>query len=213
MYRTVAAILTLSAGWMSGQEPIVHRSEIWVDTVKRGDIARMVRGLGVLAAQRTVELKIPQPQAQEVKAGQKAVIDTGRGRVGGTVGRVDPSVTAGIVRIEVQLESDPPPGVGSGANVDGTIHLLTLKDAVYVGRPATGLSERAGTIFRLDADGQHAVRVQVEFGLTALRTVGTRDGSRPDDKVVEIRAGLQPGDKVLLSDMSAFRDKERVRLQ
>jgi len=76
-----------------------------------------------------------------------------------------------------------------------------LTDVIYVGGPAnrlSELSEQTGTIFRLDRDGQHAVRTQVEFGLTGRSTAEIRF-----DKVIEIRSGLRPGDEVILSDTSA----------
>jgi HlyD family secretion protein len=90
-------------------------------------------------------------------------------------------------------------------------HLLALKDVLYVGGPSdelSALSERSRTMFRPDADGRHAVKVQVEFGLTG------RSPREPSfDKVIEIRSGLRPGDTLILSDMTAFTEKDRVRIQ
>jgi hypothetical protein len=50
--------------------------------------------------------------------------------------------------------------------------------------------------------------VRVEFGLTGRSTGETRF-----DKVIEIRSGLQPGDTVVVSDMSVFNGKDRIRVQ
>ena len=57
-----------------------------------------------------------------------------------------------------------------------------------------------GTIFKVEPDGQHATRVKVHYGQGSVNTV-------------EIRSGLQAGDQVILSDMSAHKGQDRVRLQ
>ena len=93
------------------------------------------------------------------------------------------------------------------------IHVSTLKDVVYVARPHSAQSESTLGIFRLEADGLHAVRRQVEFGFTAFSTAEKVGVQQPAEPVIEIRSGLQPGDKVILSDMSAYKDANQVRLQ
>jgi hypothetical protein len=65
----------------------------------------------------------------------------------------------------------------------------------------------------VEPDGQHAVRRRVEFGLTALTAVDTPGGIRRPDPVIEIRSGREPRDTVILSEMSAFKDVDRVRVQ
>ena len=211
MYRTLAVLLMLVPGVMTGQEPIVRKSALQVNTVKHGDLIQMVRGLGVLKAERTAEVKIASSMVQRVELGQTSVIDTGQRTVTGRVVRIHVGGADDMTLIEVALDSDPPQGVRPGQNVDGAIHVLTLKDVVYVGGPAdelSALSERTGTMFKMEPDGQHAVRTHVEFGLTGWST-----GETGYEKVIEIRSGLRPGNTVIMSDMSAFKDKERVRVQ
>ena len=87
----------------------------------------------------------------------------------------------------------------------------TRNDVLYVGGPADRLSileQQSETLFRLEPDGQHVVGTRVVFG-----RIGRSTGETRFDKVIEIRSGLQPGDEVVLSDMSAFKGKDRVRLQ
>ena len=101
--------------------------------------------------------------------------------------------------------------MSAGRAVDGAIYLLILNDVIYVAGPADRLStleQQSETLFRLEPDGQHAVGVRVVFGPTGRST-----GESRFDKVIEIRSGLQPGDEVVLSDMSAFKGKDRIRLQ
>lgn len=200
MKQAVAAVLmTLGAAAVFGQDAVVERSTIWVDAVNRGDMAVMVRGRGMLTANLTAELNIPDSQAKQVQAGQKALIDTRRGIVTGTVTRIDGSVVNDLRTVEVKLEGDLPPGAHPGLAIEGTIQITTLNDVVFVGRPVVGAPESVGTLFKLEPDGQHVVRAKVQYGRSSVN-------------LIEIRSGLQPGDRVIVSDMSSFAAQERVRL-
>jgi len=211
MRLALATLLILPTFVMFAQTPVAQRSAILVNTVKRGDVVQVVRGLGVLKAQRLAEVRISEMYAQQIKAGQKATVDTGKGTAPARVAHVDNAIVDGTVRVELQMDADPPSGVSPGKSVDGTIVLLTMKDVMYVGGPTPRLSELEGqseTIFRLEPNGSHASRVRVEYGLT-----GRSAGETRFDKVIVIRSGLQVGNTVILSDMSTFKGSDRVRLQ
>jgi len=195
----VATLLSATTILGFGQDPVVAKSTIWLDTVKRGDMIRTVRALGMLGANKTAELRIPESQVRDVKPGQAAHLDTRNGMVNGQVRRVV-VVTDGPARVEVAVEDALPKGAVPGLNVDGTIDLEILKDVVYVGRPVMGTPQSNGVLFKRAADGQYATRVTVQYGRASVNTI-------------EVVSGLQPGDQVILSDMSAYATKERVRLQ
>ena len=187
-----AAVILVTAAF--GQEPAVERSAIWSDTVKRGDLPIMLRGLGVLAADKTAEIKLQEDLIKQVQPGQTATVDTGQGVVNGKVARVGQAVV--VVKLDEPLSD----AVRPGRDVDATIYIRTLKDVMYVGRPVVYALNGENTIFLMDADGQHATRVKVQYGAGSINRV-------------EIRSGLQPGDRVILSDMSAYKDQQRVRVQ
>ena len=183
-----------------GQEAVVQKTTIWVDTVKRGEMTRSVRGLGVLAANRIAEVRVAETQAQDITPGQTAHLDTRNGVVRGKVIRVFPGVAKGLVKVNVQVEGALPPGAVPGLNVDGTIDVEVLKDVISVGRPVMGSPPSEGVLFKLEGDGQHASKVTVQYGRAGATTI-------------EVLSGLQPGDQVILSDMSAVATKDRVRIQ
>src|SRR5262245_15558588 len=117
-----------------GQEAVVQKSTIWVDTVKRGDMTRAVRGLGMLARNNIAEVSIPAAQAHEIKIGQPADIDTGRGGlVKGKVTRVLPVAANEATKVEVQAERALPE---TRETLDVIVQLELLRDVLYVGRPA-----------------------------------------------------------------------------
>ena len=145
------------------------------------------------------ELRIAETQAKDVQIGQRASIDTRNGIIPGHVTRIDPAVENGTVTVDVALDGELPRGARPDLTVDGTIELERLDDVVFVGRPVFGQEESVVSLFRVDADGTHANRTQVSLGRASVNAI-------------EVRDGLQPGDRVVLSDMSAWDQFDRVRI-
>lgn len=146
------------------------------------------------------ELRIPETQAKDVVLGQRASIDTRNGIVSGRVSRIDPAVQQGTVTVDVKLEGALPAGARPDLSVDGTIEIERLDDVLFVGRPAYGQGESVVGLFKLDPKGEAAQRVQVKLGKSSVNTI-------------EVQGGLDEGDRVILSDMSAWDAVDRIRLQ
>ncbi len=146
------------------------------------------------------EIKIPETQAKDITIGQPATVDTRNGIVKGQVSRIDPSVQNGTVTVDVQITDPLPQGSRPDLSVDGTIELENLRDVLYVGRPVHGQSDSTIGLFKLDPDGSEATRVNVQLGKSSVNTV-------------VILKGLNVGDKVILSDMSAMDAYDRIRLR
>ena len=138
------------------------------------------------------EIKIAETQAKDVAIGQAASIDTRNGIVKGVVSRIDPSVQNGTVSVDVQIIDPLPVGARPDLSVDGAIELEKLRDVLYVGRPVHGQSDSTVGLFKLVDDGSEATRVNVKLGKSSVNSI-------------EILQGLKVGDKVILSDMSAWR--------
>lgn len=146
------------------------------------------------------EIKIAETQAKDASIGQLASIDTRNGVVKGHVSRIDPSVLNGTVTVDVAIDDPLPVGARPDLSVDGTVVIENLKDVMYVGRPVHGQSDSTIGIFKLDEDGTEASRVNVKLGRSSVNTI-------------EIVQGLKVGDKVILSDMSAWDNFDRIRLK
>ncbi|MDP1579883.1 MAG: HlyD family efflux transporter periplasmic adaptor subunit [Candidatus Didemnitutus sp.] len=145
------------------------------------------------------EVRIAETQAKDIALGQLAQIDTRNGIVEGRVSRIDPAVQNGTVLVDVSIVNDLPRGARPDLSVDGTIELERLDDVVFVGRPAFGQERSTVGIFKIDPSTGEAVRTQVQLGRSSVNTV-------------EIIHGLQPGDRVILSDMSQWDANDRIRL-
>jgi multidrug efflux pump subunit AcrA (membrane-fusion protein) len=164
--------------------------------VAAGAILAKVAEPGSLKA----ELKIAETQAKDITVGQIASIDTRNGLITGRVIRLDPAVdkSNGTVKVDVALEGELPKGVRPDLTVDGTIEIERLTDVLYMGRPAFGQANSTVGIFKIMPGGE-AVRTQVRLG-------------RGSVNAIEIVEGIQAGDQVILSDMSAWGALDRVKL-
>ena len=151
------------------------------------------------------ELKIAETQVKGITIGLPAVIDTrlagggSNGLIEGHVSRIDPSILNGTVTVDVALNGRLPDGARPDLSVDGTIQLEKLDDVVYVGRPIYGQEGSTVQLFKIDPDGKYANKVKVTFGRTSVTSI-------------EVRQGLRVGDRVILSDMSAFDNVDRIKL-
>ena len=162
--------------------------------VSQGTILAKIAQPGRLRA----ELQIAETQVKDVALGQIASIDTRNGIIPGQVIRIDPASVNGTVKVDVQLNGEYPKGVRPDLSVDGTIEVERLPDVMYVGRPAYGQADTTVSMFKWLPNGE-AVRVQVKLGRTSVNTI-------------EIKEGLQIGDRVILSDMSAWDSYDRLRI-
>jgi HlyD family secretion protein len=151
------------------------------------------------------ELKIAETSVKDIAIGQPAVIDTRLagsgwdGIVHGQVSRIDPSILNGTVTVDVALKGPLPNALRPDLSVDGTITYAKLDDVVYVGRPVFGQQDASVRLFKVEPDGKYANAVKVTFGRSSVNNI-------------EIKEGLKVGDKVILSDMSAYDSYDRIKL-
>jgi HlyD family secretion protein len=165
---------------------------------------RVAQGTPLAKVSQPTELKaslqIAETQAKDVQIGQKASIDTHNGIIPGHVMRIDPSVINGTRVVDVKLDGPLPQGAVPDLSVEGTVEIERLADVLYVGRPVHGDADSTVGLFKLIDGGSEAVRVPVGIGSESVNTV-------------EVRKGLNVGDSVILSDMSAWDNYDRVELK
>lgn len=171
------------------QVPVEEGQQVMAGT----NLARVARPDVLMA-----ELRIAETQAKDIAIGQAVKVDTRNGIVMGEVMRIDPAVLNGTVQIDVDLPGELPPGARPDLSVDGTVEIERLTDVLYVGRPAFGQPNSQTTLFRINGDGR-ALRVPVQLGRASVN-------------LIEVVQGLDEGDRVILSDTSAWDQHDRIRL-
>ena len=183
----------------AGAEAKISRDAIWVDTVKFGEFPVMVRGLGAITGPDTAELHVPSPMGDLVQIGQPASVELDHGiTASATVARIESKTGNETVPVFIRFEAPLKQPVGHA--VDGTIRIKLVKDAIYVGRPAAPMTATEAWLFKLDPDRKSATRVKVRFG--AVSATG-----------LQVLDGLQPGDRVILSDTTKYDGYMRLRLE
>ncbi len=159
------------------------------------DIARVADPASLKA-----ELRITETQIKDVKLGQVVEVDTRNGVIQGRVSRIDPAAREGTFTVDAALTGPLPPSARLDLSVDGTIELERLENVLNVSRPVFGQGQSTVSLFRVSPDGQEAVRTPVVLGRYSVNTI-------------EIINGLREGDRVILSDTSAWDNYNTIRLR
>lgn len=145
-------------------------------------------------------LQVAESDVHAVGVGMRANIDTGNGAFVGRVSRVAPAAENGTVATDVTFARPLPRGVRAATNVDGTIYISSISNAVSIARPAGAADGSTIELFKVADGGKGGVRVRVRLGRGSA------------DRVAVI-SGLEPGDTAIVSDMSNYIDQTTLSLR
>lgn len=145
-----------------------------------------------------VEGEIADSYADKITTGNRVNVVIGSEKLSGTVGNVTPSVNNGIIKFVVFLEDQSNTRLRSGLKVD--VHVThAMKDAVL--RIPTGAYYMGKGDYELwVVNGDRAEKRKVVLGESGFEHV-------------EVVQGLTTGEKVILSDMGRYRDKEVLHIR
>lgn len=145
-----------------------------------------------------VEGEIADSYADKITTGNRVNVVIGSEKLSGTVGNVTPSVNNGIIKFVVFLEDQSNTRLRSGLKVD--VHVThAMKDAVL--RIPTGAYYMGKGDYELwVVNGDRAEKRKVVLGESGFEHV-------------EVVQGLATGEKVILSDMGRYRDKEVLHIR
>lgn len=145
-------------------------------------------------------LQVAESDVHAVSVGMPARIDTGNGVIAGRVARIAPAAQNGTVNVDVRFMRALPRGTRPEANVDGTIIISRIPDAISIARPAGATDVSTTDLFKVIGGGTRAVRVRARLGQ------GSNDR-------VQVLSGIAPGDIVIVSDMSSYSNQDVLRLR
>lgn len=146
-----------------------------------------------------VEGEIADTYGDRVAAGGRAIVKIGNEKLEGTVSSVTPLSKNGVISFIVQLNEDNNKRLRSGLKTDVYV-MNAVKEGVlrlanasyYVGR------------------GEYELFVQDSKDEIVKRKVQLGDSNF---EYVEVISGLKPGDKVVVSDMSSYKSKNKLKLK
>jgi HlyD family secretion protein len=143
---------------------------------------------------------VPEAQASSVEVNQSAGIILQDHSYAAKVVHVDPNVQNGTVSIDLKFSGAQPREALSDLSASGSIDVERIPQTTFVKWP---LQTRAGaplSLFKLSDDGKQASHVEVQLGrISADR--------------VQIADGLQPGDHIIVSDMSPWSRYDHLQLK
>jgi HlyD family secretion protein len=126
-------------------------------------------------------IRVPQSQMQQVAVGQTAVIDTRQDKISGTVTRIDPIVQDNTVEVEISLPENLPASARPQLTVDAVITSDTLRQVLYIKRPANVKPYSEISLYRLDSNGSTAQLRALKLGRQAGRYIEIISGAEADD--------------------------------
>ncbi len=141
------------------------------------------------------KLNIPQRQASMVKVGNSAIINTFDGNTQGVVTRVDPRVIDAMVLVEVEALTRFSDNARPDLTVEGNIDVGSLNGILYIEQLASISPYTTHELFVISDESDVARLKTVAFGALA-------------GKYVEVKSGVEPGNKVIVSKLMNIKDKE-----
>lgn len=146
-----------------------------------------------------VEGEIADTYGDRVAAGGKAVVKIGSEKLEGQVSSVTPLSKNGVISFTVQLEDDSNRRLRSGLKTDVYVMNAVKEDVLRIANSSYYVGRGDYQLFVLDGSDE-LVKRKVRLGDSNF-------------EYVEVVSGLQPGDRVVISDMSQYKNKNKLKLR
>jgi multidrug resistance efflux pump len=166
-----------------------------------GEQVQVGGSVALIADQRSLfaELQVQENKVSDITLGQIVVVDTRSNKIFGEVIRIDPAVNAGMVQIDVQLNSELPNDARPDLTVDGLIEVSNIADALYVKRPVFAPRYSEAGLYKLINNKEFAQKQTVKLGQSSVNQI-------------QILSGLQVGDEIIISDTSSWQEHQEVMI-
>lgn len=146
-----------------------------------------------------VEGEIADTYGDRVAAGGRAVVKIGSEKLEGTVSSVTPLSKNGVISFTVQLSEDNNKRLRSGLKTDVYVMNAVKEDVMRLANASYYVGRGEYELFVLDGDNE-VVKRKVQLGDSNF-------------EYVEVVSGLQPGDRVVVSDMSNYKNKNKLTVK
>lgn len=146
-----------------------------------------------------VEGEIADTYGDRVAAGGKAIVKVGSEKLEGTVSSVTPLSKNGVISFTVQLQDDSHRRLRSGLKTDVYVMNAVKEDVMRIANASYYVGK-----------GEYELFVRTSDHELQKRKVLLGDSNF---EYVEVMSGLQPGDRVVVSDMSQYRNKSKLKVK
>ena len=145
-----------------------------------------------------IEGEIADTYGDRIAAGSKAVIKIGSEKLDGTVSDVTPLSKNGVISFTVQLEEDNHKRLRSGLKTDVYVMNAVKDDVLRIANSSYYVGKGEYELFLVN--GNQLLKRKVQLGDSNF-------------EYVEVVSGLQEGDQVIVSDMNAYKDKNKLKIE
>ncbi len=146
-----------------------------------------------------VEGEIADTYGDRVAAGGRAIVKIGSEKLEGSISSVTPLSKNGVISFTVQLNEDNNRRLRSGLKTDVYVMNAVKEDVMRVANASYYVGRGEYELFVRNAD-KEIVKRKVQLGDSNF-------------EFVEVVGGLQLGDEVVVSDMSQYKNKNKLKLK
>lgn len=144
-----------------------------------------------------IEGEIADTYGDRIAPGSRAVVKIGNDKLDGVVSDVTPLSKNGVISFSVRLEEDNHRRLRSGLKTDVYVMNAVKEDVLRIANASYYVGKGEYDLFVVDGD--HLYKRKVQLGDSNF-------------EYVEVVGGLQEGDRVVVSDMSAFQNKMKLKI-
>lgn len=145
-----------------------------------------------------VEGEIADTYGDRVAAGGKAIVKLGSEKLEGAVSSVTPLSKNGVISFTVQLNEDNNRRLRSGLKTDVYVMNAVKEDVMRIANASYYVGRGEYELFVRDSD-KEIVKRKIQLGDSNF-------------EYVEVIKGLKAGDAVVVSDMSQYKNKKKLKL-
>ena len=145
-----------------------------------------------------IEGEIADTYGDRIAAGSKAVVKIGNDKLDGVVSDVTPLSKNGVISFTVQLEEDNHRRLRSGLKTDVYVMNAIKDDVLRISNASFYVGKGEYELFVVN--GNQLIKRKVQLGDSNF-------------EYVEVVNGLEPGDEVVVSDMTSFKEKNKLKLK
>ena len=146
-----------------------------------------------------VEGEIADTYGDRVAAGGKAIVKIGSEKLEGIVSSVTPLSKNGVISFSVQLKEDNNKRLRSGLKTDVYVMNAVKEDVLRIANASYYVGRGEYDLFVMTSDDE-IVKRKIQLGDSNF-------------EFVEVVSGLNPGDKVVVSDMTNYKNKNKLKVK
>jgi HlyD family secretion protein len=146
-----------------------------------------------------VNCEIADSYGGHVSVGGSVIVKVGNKQLDGMVSNVTPLSQNGVVDFTVQLKQDADPSLRSGLKTDVYVLSSVKENVMRIANGAYYMNAGDYDLFVLDGDNK-LVKRRVKLGESNF-------------EYVEVLGGLHEGDRVVVSDMTGFKNQKSLKIK